>query len=103
MDAALVAAWRAICQDLALAFSAPPFATFLPIVTGWVLCRSRPTVTNLIGTIGESLLGHVAKHWTVYERFFYRAAWSLPRLSQLLLTRLVMPLVDTQGGETKAP
>jgi hypothetical protein len=103
MDAALVTAWRAICQELAPAFSSPTFVTFLHIATGWVLCRSRPTVTNLIGTIGESLLGHVAKHWTVYERFFYRAAWSLPRLSQLLLTRLVMPLVDAQGGETKAP
>ena len=62
MDAALVTAWRAICQELAPTFSAPTLVTFLHVVTGWVLCRSRPTVTNLIGTIGESLLGHVAKH-----------------------------------------
>jgi len=94
MDVALVSGWMALCQQLAPAFTRPTFITFLHIVTGWVLCRSRPTVTNLICTIGSSLLGHVARHWTVYEKFFYRAAWSLPELSRLLLTRVVAPLID---------
>ncbi len=99
MDAALVTAWKAICQDLAPAFTRPTFVTFLHIATGWVLCRSRPTVTSLICTIGGSLLGHVAKHWTVYERFFSRARWSLESLSRLLLTRVVVPLIDQHGSE----
>ncbi len=103
MDATLVTAWRAICQELAPAFSSPTFITFLHIATGWVLCRSKPTVTNLVCTIASSLLGHVAKHWTVYERFFYRASWSLPMISQLLLRRVVIPLVDTQGGGQDVP
>ena len=94
MDAALVSGWEALCQLLAPAFTRPTFITFLHIVTGWVLCRSRPTVTNLICTIGSSLLDHVARHWTVYEKFFYRAAWSLPELSRLLLVRVVVPLID---------
>lgn len=94
MDAALVSDWVALCQLLAPAFTRPTFITFLHILTGWVLCRSRPTVTNLICTIGSSLLGHVARHWTVYEKFFYRAAWSLPELSRLLLVRGVVPLID---------
>lgn len=97
MDAALVMAWKAICQALAEGFTRPTFATFLHIATGWVLCRSRPTVTSIICTIGSSLLGHRAKHWTVYERFFYRAQWSLDTLSRLLLTRVVVPLVDAHG------
>ena len=59
-----------------------------------MLCRSKPTVTNLFCTIGSSLLGHAARHWTVYEKFFYRAAWSLPEVSRLLLTRIVVPLID---------
>lgn len=94
MDAALVSGWEALCQLLAPAFTRPTLVTFLHIVTGWVLCRSRPTVTNLVCTIGSSLLGHVARHWTVYEKFFYRAAWSLPQLSRLLLVRVVVPLID---------
>ena len=57
MDVALVTAWKAICQELAPAFSAPTFITFLHVCTGWVLCRSRPTVTNLICTVGDKLFG----------------------------------------------
>lgn len=101
MDAALVSGWEALCQLLSPAFTRPTFVTFLHIVTGWVLCRSRPTVTNLVCTIGSSLLSHAARHWTVYEKFFYRAAWSLPELSRLLLMRVVVPLIDRRavGGE----
>ena len=94
MDAVLVSDWEALCQLFAPAFTRPTWVTFLHIVTGWVLCRSRPAVTNLVCTIGSSLLTHAARHWTVYEKFFYRAAWSLPHLSRLLLTRLVVPLID---------
>jgi hypothetical protein len=99
MDATLVTAWTALCQLLAPAFTAPTADTFLHIIAGWVLCRSKPTVTNLVCTIGRSLLGHTAKHWTVYERFFYRARWSLPQVSRLLLVRVIAPLVEALGIE----
>ena len=99
MDATLVTGWSALCQLLGSAFTQPTSITFLHIVTGWVLCRSKPTVTNLVCTIGRSLLGHAAKHWTVYERFFYRAAWSLPEVSYLLLVRVVVPLIESLGIE----
>jgi hypothetical protein len=99
MDAALIPGWEALCQLLASAFTKPTSLTFLHIVTGWVLCRSKPTVTNLVCTIGRTLLGHAAKHWTVYERFFYRAAWSLPEVSRLLLVRVVAPLIQSFGTE----
>jgi hypothetical protein len=94
MDATLITGWEGLCQLLAPAFTRPTFITFLHIATGWVLCRSKPTVTNLVCTIGSSLLAHAAKHWTVYERFFYRAVWSLPEVSRLLLTRVIVPLID---------
>jgi len=97
MDAALVPGWNALCQLLAPAFTLPTFITFLHIATGWVLCRSKPTVTNLVCTTGSSLLGHAAKHWTVYEKFFYRAAWLPADVSRLLLTRIVVPLIDRRA------
>ena len=97
MDATLVTAWQALCQRLSPAFTDPTFVTFLHIATGWVLCRSKPTVTSLVGTIGTSLLGHAAKHWTVYERFFYRAVWDLLDLSRLLLVEVVAPLIQACG------
>src|SRR5258706_2294389 len=97
MDATLVSAWTELCQQLSGAFTAPTFVTFLHIVTGWVLCRSRPTVTALVQTIGTRLLGHAAKHWSTYERFFHHARWSPDGLCQLLLSRVVLPLIDAQG------
>ena len=99
MDATLVTAWTALCQTLTSAFTQPTAVTFLHLVTGWVLCRSKPTVTALVCTIGRSLLGHAAKHWTTYERFFYRARWSLPQMSRLLLVRVIAPLVESVGVE----
>jgi hypothetical protein len=97
MEATLVTAWTALCQLLMPAFTQPTSVTFVHIATGWVLCRSKPTVTNLVGTIGCSLLGHVAKHWTVYERFFYRTVWSLDAVSRLLLTGVVAPLIRAEA------
>jgi hypothetical protein len=99
MDATLVTAWTAICQLVTPAFTQPTSVTFIHLATGWVLCRSKPTVTNLVCTIGHSLLGHVAKHWTVYERFFYRSAWSLDAVSRLLLTGVIAPLIRTEATE----
>jgi hypothetical protein len=99
MDATLVSGWEAICQALSPAFTKPTFQTFLHIATGWVLCRGRPTVTNLVCTIGSTLLSHAAKHWTSYERFFYRAAWLLPEVCGLLLTKVVAPLVMECTGQ----
>jgi hypothetical protein len=99
MDATLVAGWEALCQQLASAFAKPTFITFLHVATGWVLCRSRPTVTNLVCTIGTRLLGHAVKHWTVYERFFYRASWSLDEVSRRLLVRVVAPLIRSHGSD----
>jgi len=99
MDATLVQGWEALCQLLAPAFTRPTAVTFLDIATGWVLCRSAPTVTALVCTIGRALLGHAAKHWTTYERFFYRAVWSLPEVSGLLLVRVVAPLIEAFGIE----
>ncbi len=99
MDATLVTGWEALCQQLSPAFTRPTAVTFLHIVTGWVLCRSKPTVTALVCTIGRTLLGHAAKHWTTYERFFYRAAWSLPEVSRLLLVRVIAPQIESVGVE----
>ncbi len=75
MDATLVTGWEALGQRLGAALTRPTFLTFLHIATGWVLCRSKPTVTNRVCTIGSSLLGHVAKHWCSFpgkRQHFFR-------------------------------
>jgi hypothetical protein len=97
MDAALVSGWTSLCQELAPAFTAPTIVTMLHLLTGWVMCRGRATVTNFICTIGASLLGHPAKHWTVYSKLFYRASWEPQDVSRLLLQRVAEPLLADQA------
>jgi len=99
MDAPLVSAWTALCQALAPAFTTPTFLTFLHVVGGWTLCPGRAAVTHFICTIGASLLGQASKHWTAYEKFFYRAAWEPAEVSRLLLARVVGPLLEKRGSD----
>lgn len=97
MDATLVTSWKSFCQILEPALAGPTLPTLLHVLTGWVLCRSKPTVTNLVRTIGPRLLGLAARHWTTYEQWFYRRSWSLAAMSRLLLTQVVGPLLEAEG------
>lgn len=94
MDATLVANWTALCQELAPAFTSPPLVTFLHLISGWALCPGRAAVTHFICSIGSSLLGEASKHWTAYEKFFYRSAWEPEDAFRLLLQKLVEPLME---------
>lgn len=64
--------------------------TFRQLARGWILTPGAGTVTGMVRTLGTGAV----KHWTVYEKFFYRASWSLAEVSRLLLTRLVRPLLE---------
>ncbi len=98
MDAALVSAWTDLCQLLSPAFTKPTLATVEQMATAWAMWRGRPTGTNLIRTIGTGLASQPAKHWTTYERLFYRAAWSPEEVSRVLLTQVVQPLLPRAQG-----
>jgi hypothetical protein len=99
MDATLVANWTALCQELAPAFTSPTLLTFVHLITGWALCPGRAAVTHFICSIGSSLLGEASKHWTAYEKLFYRAAWEPQDVSRLLLQKLVEPLIRDCGDD----
>src|SRR4051812_38530166 len=61
-------------------FTAPTFRTFNLLVSGWLQCRGRRTVTGLViaaGAVGQ-------RHISVFHRFFARAQWSLDALGQVV-------------------
>ena len=94
MDAtSLVSAWDALVQHLACVFTKPTAAIWQQIVLGWVLHRGPATVTGIIRTLGDL----ADRHWTVYHKFFYRAAWSLSELSTRLLQAVLYPLILESG------
>ena len=71
--------------DLALSFSSvftsPSFANFLTMLTGWVFCLGRHTVTGLIVAAGAT----EKKHFSSFHRFFSRAVWNLDPLGRIVL------------------
>ena len=90
MDAtSLVSAFHRMLHELSSAFTQPTAETFRQLAVGWILTPGVGTVTGMIRTLGAV----ATKHWTVYQKFFYRAAWRLEDLSFLLLRRLVAPLL----------
>lgn len=94
MDAiTLVSAWNALVLQLCCVFTEPTGRTWQQIVLGWVLNRGPATVTGLFRTLGD----RAGKHWTVYQKFFYRTVWSLEALCLHLMVRVVGPLILESG------
>jgi len=103
MDApSLVSAWDAVVQQLCYVFTEPTARTWRQIALGWVLNRGPATVTGIFRTLGDQ----ADRHWTVYEKFFYRAAWDLSDLCTSLLQKVIYPLLleaaREQAGEITA-
>lgn len=89
----LVSAWKSIILQLCYVFTEPTARTFQQIVLGWILKRGPTTITGIFRTLGCL----AEKHWTVYQKFFYRATWSLEQLSQALLIRVIHPMILESG------
>jgi hypothetical protein len=71
-------------------FTTPTFATFLALVSGWIVSHRHRYITDLIFASGQL---H-RNHWSCYHRFFSHAAWDLDVLSMYLaklLARLLAP------------
>jgi hypothetical protein len=51
------------------------------------------TVTGIFRTLGDL----ADRHWTVYQKFFYRTRWSLNCLSTALLVRVIYPMILESG------
>lgn len=94
MDAiSLVSAWNNIILQLSYIFTEPTARIWQQIMLGWVLKRGPATVTGIFRTLGNL----ADKHWTVYQKFFYRAAWSLKELSIALLVHVIYPMIIESG------
>jgi DDE superfamily endonuclease len=69
-----------LLSTFAPCFRAPSYRNFVTLVTGWVQCLGRRTVTGVVlaaGAVGQ-------RHISVFHRFFARARWSLDALGRVL-------------------
>lgn len=94
MDAtSLVSAWNSIVLQLSCIFTEPTARVWQQIALGWVLRRGPMTVTGILRTLGNL----ADRHWTVYQKFFYRAPWALKDLSTALLVHVIYPMILESG------
>jgi hypothetical protein len=81
----LTPSFRSLLLPFRSVFTAPSFATFLYIATGWCLSHRHRYVTELIQSAGAVHRGHHSR----YHRFFANAAWSLDDLFEALAREAV--------------
>ena len=75
------------------AFNAPSFRNFLTITTGWLLCASRHSVSQVLRTpVG---VRH-PRHFSTLYRFFARASWCVDQIGHVLFTLVVSAVPDRQ-------
>jgi hypothetical protein len=74
-------------------FTLPSFALFCQLVSAWVLCPGRHTVTRMLGMLDSRR----RRPHDAYHRFLRAGAWSLGELWRLLAGKLVASLVP-QGS-----
>lgn len=70
-------------------FSAPSFANFVAIVTGWMVCTGRHTLTRIITRGGGRAR---KKHPSSLYRFLARACWSVDEVAQVVF-QLALPWI----------
>lgn len=62
-------------------FRAPSYSRFLALMSGWLLCVGRHTVTGVMRAAGVADRDHSG-----YHRFFSRGIWSPQRVGLVVLT-----------------
>ncbi|MFQ6036877.1 MAG: transposase [Sedimentisphaerales bacterium] len=81
----ITSAWDTIIQYFFPVFTAPTAQTFLHLVTGWILCTARHTITGILPFADPA--GRRAHD--AYHRFFPDATWAMSELWRLLTILLV--------------
>lgn len=71
--------WRLWLDGFLIVFSQPSAEIFLRLVTGWVLCPGRRTVTRLYQLAEPQR----SKAHDAYHRFIREGAWAMSRLWEL--------------------
>lgn len=88
-----VEAWTALLAMMAPAFTQPSFLLFVDLVSGWVLCPGRKTITRMI-VVGRAVQ---RRAHDAYHRFLRTGSWRMADLWSLLATILIETLLPNDS------
>ncbi len=86
----VTSAWSKLLGQFFFAFTQPGAKIFARLMTGWILCTARRTVTGIL-PFADPL--HLRAH-DAYHRFFPDARWVMSRLWQKLAMMLITRFCD---------
>ena len=81
----ITSTWSGLLGQFFFAFTRPGAKIFARLITGWILCTARRTITGVL-PFADPL--HVRAH-DAYHRFFPDGRWAMSRLWQRLAMMLV--------------
>jgi len=81
----IAASWRAMLAQFSPAFSAPAFLLFSELMTAWLLCTGRRTLTGMLRCIDPAQ----RRAHDAYHRLVRVGAWEMTCLWHLLLEALL--------------
>ena len=81
----IISTWEAIIQQFIPVFTTPTAQIFMNLLTGWVLCTAKRTITGILPFADPK----ANKAHDAYHRFFPNASWVISDLWQRLIILLV--------------
>ena len=97
MDIIIISAWTDIINQFFPIFTAPGAEIFSRLMTGWILCTARRTITGIL-PFADPDFQHAHD---AYHRFFPDSRWDINALWQIL-TRILVKLFCPTGIITVA-
>ena len=85
----IAASFATLLGDFRSCFTVPSFAVFQHMMSGWLLCIGRHTVTSVI--VAADVVG--VRHHTTFQRFFRCGRWQPDDLGLVLLRMVLGKLV----------
>lgn len=83
---------RGLLENFRACFTRPGFESFVALITGWIICQGRHSISRVIqasGAVGAN------KHHSCLYRFLSHGRWTTDAVGEILF-RLLLPFTPTE-------
>ena len=91
LDPTISGSLQALLSSFNGCFTQPSFGNFVALVTGWISCPGRHSISRVIQAASSVAEG---KHHSVFYRFLSVGAWTADSLGKVVLT-LLLPFLPS--------
>ena len=89
--ATTITTWTSLLNSFSAVFTEPTFPVFLSLMTGWILCKARRTITGILPFADPQR----KRPHDAYHRIYPAACWAMSELWRRLTLLLVAQFYPT--------